>query len=153
MEAYRGNTADPRTIPDQVTKLRTRFHCDQVVLVGDRGTLTQTQITSLKQYPGLGWMSALRFEAIRKLVDTRTMDPMRVVQQSLADITSGQFPGERLIACYHPLVAQERHRKRMALLEATAHDLAAIAREVARRTKTPLTKTEIGKKVGLVLHH
>lgn len=153
VEAYRGNTADPRTIPDQVTKLRTRFHCDQVVLVGDRGTLTQTQITSLKQYPGLGWISALRFEAIRKLVDTQTLDPVRVVQQSLAEMTSVQFPGERLIACYNPLVAQERHRKRTALLEATEHDLAAIAREVARRTMTPLTKAEIGKKVGLVLHH
>jgi hypothetical protein len=153
VEAYRGNTAEPTTLPDQVTKRRTRFRGAQVVLVGARGTLTQTQINSLKQYPGLGWMSALRFEAIRKLVDTHPVDPVRVVQQSLAAITSVPFPGERLSAGYNPLVAQERHRKRTALLEATEHDLAAMSREVARRTKTPLTKVEMSKKVGLVLHH
>lgn len=153
VEAYRGNTADPSTIPDQVTKLRTRFRLEQIVLVGDRGTLTQTQIDYLKQYPGLGWITALRFETIRKLADTQTFDPLLVAHQPLAEITSGQFPGERLVACYNPLVAQERHRKRTALLEATEADLTAVAREVARRTKKPLTQAEIGQKVGRVLHH
>jgi transposase len=153
VEAYRGNTADPRTIPGQVTKLRTRFGLTHVVLVGDRGTLTQTQIDYLKQYPGLGWIAALRFEAIRKLVETQTLDLSLLAHQPLAEITSGQFPGERLVACYNPLVAQERHRKRVALLEATEAELAPIAREVARRTKKPLTRAEIGQKVGRVLHH
>jgi len=153
VEAYRGNTADPRTIPDQVAKLRTRFGLTQVVLVGDRGTLTQTQIDYLKQYPGLGWIAALRFEAIRKLVETQTLDLSLLAHQPLAESTSGQFPGERLVACYNPLVAQERHRKRVALLDATEAELAPIAREVARRTKKPLTKAEIGQKVGRVLHH
>lgn len=153
VEAYRGNTADPRTIPDQVAKLRTHFGLTQVVLVGDRGTLTQTQIDYLKQYPGLGWIAALRFEAIRKLVETQTLDLSLLAHQPLAEITSGQFPGERLVACYNPLVAQERHRKRVALLDATEAELAPIAREVARRTKKPLTKAEIGQKVGRVLHH
>jgi len=153
VEAYRGNTADPRTIPDQVAKLRTRFGLTQVVLVGDRGTLTQTQIDYLKQYPGLGWIAALRFEAIRKLVETQTLDLSLLAHQPLAEITSGQFPGERLGACYNPLVAQERHCKRVALLDATEAELAPIAREVARRTKKPLTKAEIGQKVGRVLHH
>ena len=153
VEAYRGNTADPTTIPDQVAKLRIRFRLERVVLVGDRGTLTQTQIDYLKQYPGLGWIAALRFEAIRKLADTHTLDLALVAHQPLAEITSVQFPGERLVACYNPLVAQKRQQKRHALLEATEHDLAAIVREVARRTKTPLTQAEIGKKVGKVLHH
>ncbi len=153
VEAYRGNTADPRTIPDQVAKLRTRFGLTQVVLVGDRGTLTQTQIDYLKQYPGLGWIAALRFEAIRKLVETQTLALPLLAHQPLAEITSGQFPGERLVACYNPLVAQARHRKRVALLEATEAELAPITREVAHRTKKPLTKAEIGQKVGRVLHH
>ncbi len=153
VEAYRGNTADATTIPDQVAKLRTRFHLDRVVLVGDRGTLTQTQIDYLKRYPGLGWIAALRFEAIRKLADTQPLDRALFAQQPLAEITSGHFPGERLVVCYNPLVAQERHRKRTALLEATETELAAIAREVARRTKKRFTKAAIGQKVGPVLRH
>jgi hypothetical protein len=153
VEAYRGNTADSTTIPAQVTKLRTRFRLERVVLVGDRGTLTQTQIDYLTQYPGLGWIAALRFEAIRKLADQQSIDLARLPHQRLAEITSEQFPGERLVACYNPLVAQERHRKRSALLEATEAELAPIAREVARRTKKPLSKAAIGQKVGPVLRH
>ena len=153
VEAYRGNTADPTTIPSQVAKLRTRFRLERVVLVGDRGTLTHTQIDSLTQSPGLGWIAALRFEAIRKLADTPTLDVALVAHERLAEITSAQFPGERLVACDNPLVAQQRQRKRHAWLAATEHDLAAIVREVARRTKTPLGQAEIGKKVGQVLHH
>jgi hypothetical protein len=153
VQVYRGNTADPTTIPDQVAKLRTRFHLQRVVLVGDRGTLTQTQIDRLKQYPGLGWIAALRFEAIRKLADTQPLGLSLGAPPPLAEITSAHFPGERLMVCYNPLVAQERQRKRHALLEATEKDLAAIAREVARRTKTPLAPAEIGKKIGKVLHH
>lgn len=153
VEVYRGNTADPTTIPAQVAKLRSRFHVERVILVGDRGTLTQTQIDFLKRYPGLGWIAALRFEAIRKLVDTHTLDLALLAHEPLAERTSPQFPGERLVACYNPLVAHERQRKRQALLEATEHDLAAIVREVTRRTTTPVAPAEIGKKVGRVLHH
>jgi hypothetical protein len=136
-----------------VAELRTRFRLERVVLGGDRGTLTQTHIDSLQQYPGLGWIAALRFEAIRKLADTHTLDMVLVAHEPLAAITSAQVPGERLVACYTPLVAQERQRKRHALLAATEHDLGAIGREVARRTKTPLRQAEIGKKVGQVLQH
>jgi len=153
VEAYRGNTADATTIPDQVTKLRTRLRLERVVLVGDRGTLTQTHIDYLRQYPGLGWIAALRFEAIRQLADQQSFDLTRFPQQPLAEITSEQCPGERLVACYNPFVAQARHRKRSALLEATEAALAPIAREVVRRTKTPLSKAAIGQKVGRVLHH
>ena len=114
VEAYRGNTADPTTIPAQGTKRRPRFGLEQIVWVGDRGTLTQTQIDPLKKSPGLGWIAAFRFEAIRKLVDQQTLIPSQLAPQPLAEIPCAPFPGERLVACSNPLVAQERHRKRTA---------------------------------------
>jgi len=153
VEVYRGNTADPNTVPDQVKKLRQRFGLEQVVLVGDRGMLTSTQIEMIKNYPGLGWISSLRSKAIRKLVDTECLQLSLFDEKNLAEISSPEFPGERLIACYNPLLAEERRRKRQVLLKATQADLDKIVREVARRTKTPLDKAEIGKKVGKVLHH
>ncbi len=136
-----------------MAKLRTRFRLERVVVVGDRGTRTHTQIDSLTQSPGLGWMAALRCEAIRQLADPHTLDVALVAQERLAEITSVPVPGERLVACDNPLVAQQSQRKRHAWLEATAHDWAAMVREVARRTKTPWGQAEIGKKVGQVLHH
>ena len=153
VEVYPGNTGDPTTLPDQVQKLRERFELQQVVLVGDRGLLTQTQIKALRQYPGLGWISALRSTAIRKLLDTECLQLSLFDQKNLAEITSIDFPGERLIACYNPLLAEERRRKRQALLEATEAKFDKIRRQVARRTKTPLDKAEIGKKVGKVLNY
>jgi transposase len=153
VDVYPGNTADPTTVPDQVQKLRQRFGLQQVVLVGDRGMLTSTQIETIENYPGLGWISSLRSKAIRKLVDTQCLQLSLFDEKNLAEISSLEFPGERLIACYNPLLAEERRRKRKVLLEATQADLDKIVREVARRTKTPLDKAEIGKKVGKVLHH
>jgi transposase len=153
LEVYPGNTGDPTTVPKQIHKLRTRFGLQQVVLVGDRGTLTQTQIDTLKQHPGLGWISALRFAAIRKLADQHHLPASLFEPPSLAEITSVAFPGERLMACFNALLAADRQRKREELLAATAHDLDKIAKEVARRTKTPLSPTDIGKKVGKVLYH
>ena len=153
LEVYPGNTGDPTTVPKQLHKLRTRFGLQQVVLVGDRGTLTQTQIDTLKQYPGLGWISALRFEAIRKLADQHHIPASLFEPPYLAEITSVALPGERLMACFNALLAADRQRKRDELLAATEHDLDKIAKEVARRTKTPLSPTDIGKKVGKVLYH
>lgn len=152
LEVYPGNTADPTTLPKQVDKLRQRFGLQHVVLVGDRGTLTQTQIKTLKQHPGLGWISALRFEAIRKLADSNGLPPSLFEPPYLAEMTSDQFPGERLMACFNIQLAAERKRKRQELLECTEADLDKIAKEVTRRTKTPLSPAEIGQKVGKVLH-
>lgn len=151
-EVYPGNTGDPTTVPDQVGKLRTRFGLTNIVLVGDRGMLTQTQINTLKQHPGLGWISALRSQAIRKLVDSGSLQLSLFDQQNLAEITSPLFEGERLIACYNPLLAEERKRKRTELLQATERELQRIANEVSRRTKKLLSAGEIGKKVGKVLN-
>jgi transposase len=153
VDVYPGNTADPTTVPDQVEKLRQRFGLEQVVLVGDRGMLTSIQIESIQNYPGLGWISSLRSKAIRKLVDTECLQLSLFDEKNLAEIRSPEFPGERLIACYNPLLAEERRRKRQDLLKVTQAELDKIVREVARRTKTPLGKAEIGKKVGKVLHH
>jgi transposase len=152
LEVYAGNTGDPSTVVDQVNKLRYSFALSHVVLVGDRGMLTQTQIDKLKQYPGLGWISALRSHAIRELVDGGALQLSLFDQQHIAEISSPQFAGERLVACYNPLLAEQRRRKREELLKATEQQLDKILRSVARRTRTPLRAAEIGKKVGQVMN-
>jgi transposase len=152
VEVYSGNTGDPSTVADQVEKLQGRFGLERVVLVGDRGMLTQAQITALSAHPGLGWISALRAEKVRQLAEQRHLQLSLFDEQNLAEIRSPAFPGERLIACFNPLLAEERRRKREALLAATEQALGRIAREVARRTKTPLSAAQIGQKVGRVIN-
>ena len=150
IEVYPGDTGDPTTVPDQVEALRQRFGLSRVVLVGDRGMLTETQLETLRQFPGVGWISALRGPAIRALVEQGTLQLSLFDTTHLAEITAPDYPGERLIACFNPLLAEERGRKRQELLAATERAFQQIAREVARRRKTPLTAAEIGVKVGRV---
>jgi transposase len=151
MEIYPGNTADPTTVADQVEKLRKRFDLTRVVMVGDRGMLTQPQINKLKEHPALGWITALTSVAIRRLVQKGVLQLSLFDEKNLAEIKSPDYPGERLMVCYNPLLAQERARKRRELLDGTDKDLTKIAKEVARRTKKPMTESEIGLKVGKVL--
>lgn len=151
VEVYPGDTADPATVPDQLDKLRSRFGLSRVIVVGDRGTLTETRIDQLRQHPDLGWIAALRSVAIRRLVAQGNLQLSLFDEQNLAEITAPEFPGERLIACYNPFLADERARKRADLLAATEKDLAKIARQVERRTKTPLSAAAIGQKVGRVI--
>jgi len=151
VSVYPGNTADPTTVRDQVDLLRTRFGLVRLVLVGDRGMLTQPQIEMLKTAPGLGWITALTSVAIRKLVTQGALQLSLFDHQYLAEITSPDFPGERLMACYNPVLAQERSRKRQALLDATEQGLTKLARDVARRTKKPLAASVIGLKAGKIL--
>ena len=148
VRAYPGNTADPVTVPDQVQTLREQFGLQRLVLVGDRGMLTQTQIETLRKYPGLGWISALRHCDICRLAEEQTVQMSLFDERNLAEVSSPQYPGERLIVCCNPALAQRRQRKREALLADTEQDLARIQREVARRTKKPLTATAIAEKVG-----
>ncbi len=152
VDVYPGNTGDPTTVPDQVEKLRQRFGLSRVVLVGDRGMLTQTQIEHLKAYPGVGWISALRSPAIRKLVDSGVLQMSLFDHQNLAESVSPEYPGERLVACLNPFLRAERRRKREELLGMTEIALEKIEVQVARRTKTPMGKGEIGVKVGKVLN-
>ena len=152
VQTYAGNTGDSSMVADQVDKLRERFGLSRVVLVGDRGMLTQTQIKALKKRPQLGWISALRSEAIQALVEQGAVQLSLFDEQNLAEITSGLYPGERLVVCHNPLLAEDRKRTRAELLEATEKQLARIAAEVKRRAKKPLQADEIGLKAGKVLN-
>jgi hypothetical protein len=148
---YPGNTGDPTTLPDQIAKVQQQFALSRVVLVGDRGMLTQTRIDTLKQYPQLGWISALRSEAIAKLLAKGLLKQESFTPIPLAEITSPDFPNERLIACYNERLAKERQQKRQRLLEATEVNLVKLAAQVQRRAKKPLTAGEIGLKAGKVI--
>jgi transposase len=150
VEVYPGNTGDPTTVPDQVEKLRGRFELSRVVLVGDRGMLTEAQIGKLRKHPELGWISALRGPAIRELVDSGSLQLSLFDEQNLAEIQSPEYPAERLVACFNPLLAAERRRKRQDLLEATEKEFAKIAAEVNRRKHKLLSETAIALKVGKV---
>ena len=151
VQVYPGDTGDPATVPDQVAKLSRQFGLSRIVLVGDRGMLTQTQINTLKEHPGLGWISALRSEAIRDLLEDGHVNRSLFDQVNLAEIHAPDFPGERLFACYNPLLADKRRLKREALLTATEAKLTTLARAVSRRTKAPLSAAEIGVKAGRVI--
>ena len=152
VDVYPGNTGDPSTVPDQVEKLRTRFGLGRVVLVGDRGMLTQTQIEALRSCPGLGWISALRFTAVCDLAEKGVFQPSLFDSQNLAEVTSEDFPGERLVVCFNPFLAEKRRRTRNELLVATETRLRKVAAEVARRTRKPMTADEIGLKVGKIIN-
>ena len=151
VQVYPGNTGDPTTVADQVDKLRKKFGLSNVVLVADRGMLTQARIDELKDYPGLGWISALRSGSIRKLMEQGYLQRSLFDRQNLAEIRSPEFPGERLMACYNPLLADQRRRKREELLAATEIKLQAIAAEVAKRKRKLLSKDRIGVKLGRVI--
>jgi len=150
LDVYPGNRADPTTVPDQVAHLQTAFRITRVVLVGDRGMLTETQLRHLRAHPGLGWISALRSPAIRDLVESGMLQPSLFDESHLAEITSPDYPDERLVACFNPLLAEERRRKRSELLAATERALTKVAHEAARRTKKPLDEATLGIKVGQV---
>ena len=152
VDVYAGNTADPTTVPKQVQKLRKRFGLERVVLVGDRGMLTDAQIEKIKDVPDMGWLSALRSSSIRELLQQGHLQRSLFDKMNLAEIRSPEFPGERLIACFNPLLAEERQRKRDELLERTERQLRRISGEVQRRRKKLLTKTEIALKVGRIIN-
>ena len=151
VSVYPGNTGDPTTVPDQVDKVRQKFELSHLVIVGDRGMLTQPQINKLKTHPELGWITALTSVSIRKLAKQGTLQRSLFDEKNLAEITSPDLPGERLMACYNPILAEERRRKRVELLAETAKGLTRIVKEVARRTKTPLKGSAIGLKAGKVV--
>jgi len=151
VEVYPGNTGDPTTVADQIEKLRDRFGLPRVVLVGDRGMLTQPQIEKMKQHPGFGWITALTSVAVRGLVESGALQLSLLDETNLAEITSPDYPGERLMVCHNPLLEEERGRKRRELLEATEKALAKIGKQVERRKKKPLKEAEIALKVGKAL--
>jgi len=151
VSVYAGNTGDPTTVGDQIEKLRERFGLVRVVMVGDRGMLTQPQIDKLKQHPGLGWITALTSTAIRELVEQGALQLSLLDQKNLAEITAPDYPGERLMVCHNPVLGDQRRRKRQDLLKATEKSLEKIGKEVTRRKKKRFTAAEVGVKVGKVL--
>ena len=153
VEVYAGNTSDPKTVSDQVTKLRIRFGLQRVILVGDRGMITSARIReNLQLAPGIEWITALGAPAIKKLASDGVLQLSLFDSRDLAEITHPDFPGERLIACYNPLLAEERARKRPELLAATEKELEKIA-VATRRKKRPLRgKQNIGLRAGKVLN-
>ena len=151
IEVFAGSTADPATLTSQVTKLKERFGLDHVVLVGDRGMITQTRISEDIKSAGLDWITALRAPAIKALLKGGTLQMSLFDDRDMAGITSPEFPGERLIVCRNRALAAERARKREDLLAATERDLARIAAAVARRRQPLHGKAEIGLEVGAVL--
>ena len=123
VEVFEGNTADPKTLGSQIEKLRHRFKLSRVVLVGDRGMITEARIREeIKPIEGLDWITALRAPAIRQLVEAGKIQLSLFDERDLAEIQSPEYPGERLIVCKNPLMATRRAKKRQALLEATERD-------------------------------
>ncbi len=151
VRVYAGNTGDLTTVADQIEKLRKRFGLQRVVMVGDRGMLTQPQINKLKQFPGWGWITALTSTAIQELVEQGALQLSLLDQKNLAEIAAPDYPGERLMVCHNPVLGEQRRRKREALLAATEKSLEKIRKEAARRKKKPCKAAEIGLKVGKVL--
>lgn len=152
VEVFAGNTADPNTVKDQIEKLRQRFGLERVILVGDRGTLTSARLRDdLKTQPGIEWITALRAPQIQTLAKDGVLQMSLFDQRDLAEITHPDFPGERLIACRNPLLADERARKRKELLAATEKQLVKI-QEATQRAKRPFRGQErIALRAGKVL--
>jgi len=152
VEVFSGNTADPNTLASQIHKVRKRFGIQRVVMVGDRGMITSRRIDQeMRDVEGLDWISALRADQIKKLASQETIRPSLFDEHDLAEVSSPDFPGERLILCRNPALARERAQSREALLQATEAELEKIV-QATRRSRRPLRgQTRIADRVGRVL--
>ncbi len=151
VRVFAGNTADPKTFIQAVAVVRDKFHITEAVMAGDRGMITTARIKALKDIPGMAWITCLRAPAIKKLAeDGGPLQLSLFDQQDLAEISSPDYPGERLIACHNPVLAAERAAHRERLLAATEAELAKITAMVgAGRIKDPAT---IGVRAGKVIN-
>lgn len=153
VEVFEGNTADPRTLKTQIDKLKSRFGIKRMVLVGDRGMITAARLRDDLAPAGLDWITCLRAPQIQALAQDR--GPLQLSlfdERDLAEISSPEFPGERLIVCRNRELARERARKREALLAATERELARIQTQVRRKGSTLREAAEIGLAVGGVIN-
>jgi len=149
VSVFEGNTGDPKTLLPQVEKARESFGLHRMVLVGDRGMITQKQINALRPIDGIAWITALRPEAIKKLVECRAVQMGLFDERNLFELTHPDFPGERLVACRNPDLARRRAQKRESLLEATSRELGKVRRMVERDRLRG--KEEIAKRVNSIL--
>ena len=152
IEVFEGDTGDPATLAAQIDRIKASFALKHVVLVGDRGMITQTRIDEDIAPAGLDWITALRAPAIRALVEAGELQLSLFDRRDIAAITSPDYPGERLIVCRNPDLARERARKREDLLAATEKDLAVIAAAVRRARKPLRGEAAIALKVGAVVN-
>ena len=152
IEVFEGNTGDPATVAAQVSKLRERFGLERLVLVGDRGMLTAARIREdLQPLSGIDWITALKSVEVQKLVSDQALQLSLFDEQDLAEITHPDYPGERLIACYNPLLAEERKRKRQELLAATEKKLNKIVAATQRASRPLRGEQRITLTVGKLL--
>ena len=151
VEVFDGNTADPATVGAQIDKLRRRFGFSRVVLVGDRGMLTEARIREDVRPAGLDWISALRGPAVRSLVESGAVQLSLFDETDLVEIRSDAYPGERLMVCRNPLLAEERARKREDLLRATEALLDPIVAATTREKRRLKGEDKIGVRVGKVV--
>src|SRR5205809_5214020 len=151
VEVFDGNVGDPRTLTAQVSKLKQRFKLDRVVLVGDRGMITQARIREDLKPAGLDWVTALRAPAIQALAAEGPLQPCLFDDRDIGEIQSPDYPDERLIVCRNRELAAERARKRADLLAATEKDLAVIAAAVTRSRQPLRGQDKIALKAGGVL--
>jgi len=151
VHVYPGNTGDPSTVVDQVHKIQNDFGLRSVVLVGDRGMLTAARIREDLEPKGMQWVTSLRAPQIRQLVEGDAFQLSLFDEQDLAEITHTSFPGERLIVCKNPLLADERKRKRNAMLDSTEIKLEKLRAATQRKRRPLMGKDKIGVRVGRVL--
>jgi hypothetical protein len=152
IEVFQGNTGDPKTVASQVDKVKDRFGITRIVLVGDRGMLTAARLRENVRPAQLDWITALRAPQVKKLVRDGALQLTLFDVQDLAEITSPDFPGERLVACMNPFLEAERARKRESLLAATEADLEKIAAACARARRPLRGKDKIALRTGKVLN-
>jgi hypothetical protein len=150
VRVFAGNTGDPKTFTEAVTVVRDKFGITGAVMVGDRGMITSARIRALKELPGMAWLTCLRAPAIKKLADDGPLQMSLFDTQDLAEITSPDYPGERLIACHNPALEAERAAHRERLLAATAAELVKIKATVEAGHLTDPAK--IGVRVGKVIN-
>ena len=151
VEVFHGNTADPATVGAQIDKLRRRFGFSKVVLVGDRGMLTEARIREDVKPAGLDWISALRGPAVRSLVESGAVQLSLFDETDLVEVRSDAYPGERLMVCRNPLLAEARARKRDELLQATEALLDPIVAATKRKKRRLKGADKIGVRVGKVV--
>ena len=152
VEVFKGATGGPATLASQVTKLKQRFGLTRIAIVGDRGMLTKARIRGDVKPAELDWITALRGPAIRALMSSGAIQPTLFDDTGMAEISSPDYPGERLIACYNPFLAAERARKRGELLDATEAELDKIDQATWRARRPLRGKDKIALAVGKVIN-
>ncbi len=151
IEVFKGNTGDPTAFISVVDTIRNKFHLDRLVMVGDRGMITSARISALREVGDIRWLTCLRAPPIAKLAaDDGPLQLSLFDERGLAEFTHPDFPNERLVACRNPLLAQERARKRIELLDASEKILAPIISAVDEGRL--IDRDKIGLKVGKVLN-